>query len=126
MIPRLISTVFGIGYAPVAPGTMGSLVAACIWWMWRPAEPLQWAVAAAAAAIGIWSCSELVKQESVKDPSKADIDEFAGMWIALAGLPHTAVAAVSAFLVFRALDISNNSPFRHVMFSPSPGSASRR
>ena len=114
MLARLIGTVFGAGYSPVAPGTAGSLVAVAVWWLWFPETSIQWSIAVVATVVGLWASHELSRQEADKDPSKVVIDEFAGMWIALAGLPHTLTAAFAAFLIFRALDITKIPPMKQL------------
>lgn len=118
LLARIIATVFGAGYSPIAPGTAGSLVAVGIWWLWFPEPSIQWSAAAAATVVGLWASHELSRQESDKDPSKVVIDEVAGMWIALAGLPHTFAAAIAAFLIFRALDITKIPPMKQLEHLP--------
>lgn len=46
---KLIATSFGAGYSPVAPGTMGAVVAVAVWYvLWLNLDycALQWTLAA--------------------------------------------------------------------------------
>ncbi|HMB80577.1 MAG TPA: phosphatidylglycerophosphatase A, partial [Vicinamibacterales bacterium] len=58
MIKRVglaIATVFGVGYAPVAPGTFGSAAGLLLWWL-LPASPVVQGVTIVALFIaGSWS-----------------------------------------------------------------------
>ena len=54
-----------------------------------------------------------------KDPGKINIDEVAGMTVALIGLPKTAVVWFTAFLVFRFFDIVKPPPIRRLEYLPA-------
>ncbi|MGA9794094.1 MAG: phosphatidylglycerophosphatase A [Rhizomicrobium sp.] len=121
---RMVATVFGIGFAPIAPGTVASLVAL----------PLAWAIAHASnrfvlllagifvGAIGAWACELYVRAKKDKDPSECVIDEVAGQWIACAFISgsygmfsaHTLLGYALAFVLFRALDISKLWPINWI------------
>ena len=55
--------------------------------------------------IGTWSANEYAAKAGIKDPSEVVIDEVAGMWISLLFLPREVILFLSAFLLFRILDI---------------------
>ena len=81
---RFVASGLGSGYAPVAPGTVGSLVAMALGVAMLHLAPaaLPFAVIGATLA-GLWS----VRAAGVEDdPGWVVIDEFAGMWIAM--LPY--------------------------------------
>lgn len=83
-----IATFFGIGRAPFAPGTMGSLAAALIaagllqlsygWFILLPAAVLVCLLGTVA------SDSYMRRQPGAHDPSEIVIDEVAGQWITYA------------------------------------------
>ncbi len=112
---KLSATVFGIGYLPIAPGTWASLAAVCLWYFLQQSldfsASLQLIAVGSSLLIGIWSS---VRLENVwgKDPSKIVIDEWAGMWITLLFLPADWRILLSAFVVFRILDIWKPSIIR--------------
>jgi phosphatidylglycerophosphatase A len=104
------ATVFGVGYAPVAPGTFGSAVGLFIWWL-LPASPLVQATAIVALlAIGSWSGSIVERQLGKTDPGQIVIDEVMGMLITLFMNPVGWIGALGAFLLFRVADIIKPYP----------------
>ncbi len=112
MIATLLSTVFGIGYARIAPGTIASAVALPFAWamlaIWGP-YPLV-AASLAVYAIGVWSTGEYARRTAKNDPSECVIDEVAGQWLACAAAPLSPAGFVLAFVLFRLFDISKLWP----------------
>lgn len=108
-VARLVASGFGSGYAPVAPGTVGSVVALVLGV--GLAAWSGWALAAAcvlACGAGLWAVAASGAKD---DPGWVVIDEFAGMWITLLPLGHVSPwGALAAFGVFRVLDISKPGP----------------
>src|SRR5688572_20668523 len=75
---------FGAGLSPVAPGTVGSLVALLPYLWLRTAEPWGLVVVIVATfAIGVWCSGWIIGTLKVEDPGIVVIDEFVGQWIAL-------------------------------------------
>lgn len=108
---RVVGSVFGAGFSPFAPGTVGALVALLIWWLiaqyWPAFEThssFQFIIILIACIIGTWSSDKL---EVVwgKDPSKVVVDELAGMWISLFLIPVNNLNLILGFFIFRLLDI---------------------
>ena len=105
-----IATTGGLGYAPIAPGTFGSLAGVLLWWL-LPATPLAQAVAIAVVfAIGTWSASVAERHFGRTDPGPVVIDEVLGMLVTFFMNPVTGSGAVLAFLLFRAADIVKPYP----------------
>ena len=101
-----IATSGPAGYAPVAPGTVGSLVGLVVYFLiagWS--LPAQLVAAAAIAVVGIWAGGVAAKHFNRSDPSHVVIDEVAGQVVTLVGLGWSWPTALLGFLVFRALDI---------------------
>jgi phosphatidylglycerophosphatase A len=117
---RSVATVFGIGYAPVAPGTVASLVALPIAWIiTRFAGRFALLLAGIlVGAIGAWACELYVLAKKDKDPSECVIDEVAGQWIACAFVSvaygiysiHSILGYLLAFILFRVFDITKPWP----------------
>lgn len=105
-----IATCGGVGKAPVAPGTWGSLAAIPLFLIIRR---LSWkgylAVVAALAAVGI-KAADVAEQSWGKDPGQVVIDEVVGMLLTLLARPRGLKAIVAAFLVFRVLDVVKPPP----------------
>ena len=122
-LPNTISTWFGCGYSPKAPGTAGSaaaigialLIEYCGQW-----PPLAFAVLAAAVSLpAIWAAGETARQAQVKDPQYVVVDEVVGQWLALAGARVLNWKAwLAAFLLFRLFDIWKPPPARQLEALP--------
>lgn len=108
-VSRLIASGFGSGFAPVAPGTVGSLVALAFGALLLIASG--WALPLAivlATLVGLWVIGPA---GGADDPGWVTIDEFAGQWIAL--LPLSApspLGLLAAFALFRLFDITKPGP----------------
>ena len=107
MITRLIVTVFGLGYLPVAPGTWASLAAALVAWgiIDIISESGLILVTALCLALGIWAPQKYIERTGSKDPSEIVIDEIGGMWLSLLLVPKIWWAYGLAFVAFRLFDI---------------------
>lgn len=112
----ILSTGFGAGFVPGAPGTAGAFIAMVIWYalylVLSPAA-LLWATIALVAVTlvaGAWT-SGIMERYWGEDPRCVVIDEYLGTWIPMlaAAVPgnHTATAllALLGFAAFRVIDI---------------------
>jgi phosphatidylglycerophosphatase A len=107
-----VASVFGAGYAPVASGTVGSLVTAVAIWL-LPLTPFRIAVALVVVTLlGIWAGGRVERVLGRKDPGLIVIDEVAGMLLSVLGLPRSLPVLISAFLLFRLFDIWKPFPAR--------------
>ncbi len=130
----------GVGYFPIAPGTLGSLVGAGIYlstWDWiydlleanasqKRLSPLYISTPLLASMlllivlvtmIGIWAASRAERLVRKKDPSMVVIDEVAGQMIALLSVQFwlpTWWSILSAFILFRVFDIWKPYPIRRL------------
>jgi phosphatidylglycerophosphatase A len=108
-----VSTAFGSGYAPVAPGTAGSAVGVFLF-LGLSHLPSIWIVLCTVALffVGVWVSAETEKLVGQKDPPSVVVDEVVGQWISLWWVPLTPVHVGLAFVLFRFFDIIK--PFRRV------------
>jgi phosphatidylglycerophosphatase A len=105
---------FGAGLAPVAPGTVGTL--------------LGWAIAAALAdmspalmlglvallfLVGLWACEVTGRHLGVSDHGSIVWDEVVAFLLVLAIIPAEPAWQLAAFVLFRAFDILKPPPIRH-------------
>ncbi len=109
-----IATVGGIGHVPWASGTVASVAAVGVWYWWHPNAWTQVGVISVVAATGVWAAGWWAQRLGKDDPSQVVVDEVAGMWIALAGLPRSVIVAGAALLLFRLLDIGKCPPMRQL------------
>jgi phosphatidylglycerophosphatase A len=109
MLALAVATVGGVGYAPVAPGTFGSLVAVPL--LPALAGVRAWSVvayvAAVAALIGaaVWAAGRAEEALGGHDHACIVVDEVAGLVVAGIFLPGTWRAAALAFVLFRLFDV---------------------
>ncbi len=107
----LLATGFGSGLAPVAPGTFGSAAALPLYFLlWSLPAPLYLLVVVAVFFLGAWSAGQLSKDLGVHDHGGIVIDEFVGVWIALAFCPPVWWLLALGWLAFRLFDIVKPPP----------------
>lgn len=104
------ATVCYLGYSPVAPGTVGTLAAAAVYWWLVPNLWVLAVLAAASTALGVWAGGVAEKVWARHDPRRVCLDEFASYFIAVAFLPKTLFFAAAAFLLNRVFDILKPFP----------------
>ncbi len=115
-----VATGAGAGFAPVAPGTFGSLVGIAVFALIAPFGALAVAVAALLLTVaGVWAAGEAERIFARSDDGRIAIDEVAGQLVALWPLtwiaPDRATAPLpllAGFLAFRAFDIAKPGPVR--------------
>lgn len=104
-----IATVGPVGYAPVASGTAGSLVALPFLpslAVLRDGSALGYAaLVVALVVLAVWAAGEAERAIGGHDHSTIVIDEVAGMVLSGAFLPPTWLAAGVAFVFFRVFDV---------------------
>lgn len=107
LLARMCATCFGLGYFPFASGTFTSLVAVLAYVLFPSLRDLSGMAFTVfcLTALGVWS-GNVMEEVHEKDPSIVTIDELAGQWIALAGLPVAPLSCLLAFLFFRFFDIA--------------------
>jgi phosphatidylglycerophosphatase A len=110
---RVIATAFGSGYSPVAPGTAGSAVGVLLFWpLAGVAWPWQLAAVALVFLVGAVAAGHVARAAGREDPGIVVVDEVAGQWITLAGLPFTPAVAAAGFVLFRVMDVVKPWPAR--------------
>jgi len=103
----------GVGRLPRGPASAATVAGAALVALARPSRVEHAALVAAAivggalATDGQWSAEE-------PDPQRIVIDEVAGVWTALLGIPITPGRCVAAAVVFRVLDKLKPGPIGFV------------
>jgi phosphatidylglycerophosphatase A len=98
------------GYAPIAPGTAGSVVGLCL--IFISSDPVVLGILIVVVFIlGVYLSSAFSTPDH-PDPSFVVIDEVVGMWVSLFLIPPTVLTCAVAFLGFRFLDIVKPFPAR--------------
>src|SRR5712691_9149760 len=134
----------GVGYFPIAPGTMGSLVGVGIFvklqpvifdfyqtYLWHHGGDddawrlfglsLFWTsvlmiLVIALSLIGIWAASRAERLFGKKDPKQVVIDEVVGQLVTFVFVFHSIglIGIIIGFVLFRAFDIIKPYPIRRV------------
>jgi phosphatidylglycerophosphatase A len=130
----------GVGYFPIAPGTLGALVGVAVYlgvwsglyavletsalrarlsllYVFSPQFAVMLLLIFLVTMIGVWAATRAEKLLQRKDPSVVVIDEVAGQMIALLSGPFwlpTWWSVLSACILFRAFDIWKPYPIRRL------------
>lgn len=103
---RLIYTGLGLGLAPKAPGTFGTLLGIPLYWL---LTDLGWAgylaITAVVSGSGWWAAHKAEADLGRHDAPEVVIDEVAGYLITMFLAPNLPWAWVWGFLFFRLFDI---------------------
>ena len=101
-----VATAGGVGLAPLAPGTFGSLAGVALWALLARAGAAALALGIALVVpLGIWSAGRAQALWGRHDDGRIVIDEVAGQLLALAFLPLRLEVALTGFALFRLFDI---------------------
>jgi len=100
------------GYAPVAPGTVGSALGLLLLAAIRYANVpfLEVGVLAGVVVLGVWASGVGERHAGREDPGFVVIDEVAGMLLTMIATPLTWPTAIVGFLAFRVFDILKPFP----------------
>jgi phosphatidylglycerophosphatase A len=116
-----LATGCGIGYAPKAPGTFGSLLGVLLVWL------LQWlalptvvhvVVAVLLLLVGVPICGRAATLCGREDPPQVVYDEIAAFLIVFAFTELTLLSAAIGFGWFRLFDIAKPWPIRRLEHLP--------
>ncbi len=110
---HLLASGFGAGLAPVAPGTVGTLVAVPLYWGLKSYHPgLYLAAIVVGFVVGVYVCSRVSCDLGHEDHPAIVWDEVVGFWVAMIGTPLTWPALLVGFVLFRLFDIWKPWPIR--------------
>ncbi len=115
-IHKIIASGLGTGFAPIAPGTAGSILGVFLFWIFnylltgfnissRMILPLNLFAIIFVMFIGVYSIKKVHKQWE-HDASQIVIDEIIGVWIAAFAIPLMWKYYLYAIILFRFFDIT--------------------
>lgn len=111
---KVLSTFFGLGFVPPAPGTLASLTAALLYKFFL--HSLSWPVYAALIlvlfVVGVRAASVYARALGQKDPGTIVIDEVCGQLITYILVPGLWVNVAVGFFFFRVFDVIKPYPIR--------------
>ena len=103
----------GSGAAPFAPGTVGTLLGALLFWLLPPLTPVIYAAGILATTVfGVWLCGRTAQDIGVHDHGGIVWDEFVGYWITMFMAPPGIGWLVVGFVLFRVFDIIKPWPIK--------------
>ena len=106
---------FGSGLSPVAPGTMGTLVAIPFAFALKSLGPVGfWIVLVFLFFLGVLLCEQVSRKLGVHDHGGIVWDEMVGYWLSIAFVPLQWQWLLAAFLLFRFFDIIKPWPIRKI------------
>ena len=114
LLRRVVATGLGLGLAPYAPGTAGSLGGLLLAWLVgsQGGAGMLLGGTCLVAALGTWAASSAERLFGREDPPCVVVDEIAGQMVSLLYLPLTLRSLLCGFLLFRLLDITKPFPIR--------------
>lgn len=112
VVLRALASGLGVGYAPLAPGTFGTLLALPLWYLGQGHGAVHFGLLAGVLALSLPSASAERKATGRADPPSVVIDEVAGMLLAATGIPWGWEPVVTLFALFRLFDVAKFGPAR--------------
>lgn len=110
-----IAVLGGLGYAPLAPGTIASLTGGLpTAWALSAIQSPGWRGASLLLLLIIsWlACEAAARKLGKKDPQEVVVDELAGTVVTLYSLPVNGLTLAAGFVLFRIFDIWKPWPIR--------------
>ncbi len=121
LLSKVISTFFGLGYFPVAPGTITSLVVilAYKFYLYQLSWPLYLLIIFFLFVVGVYTSTKFSAESNKKDPRKIVIDEACGQLLVLFRMPEAWFPVLASFILFRVFDIVKPYPIKKVEALPA-------
>ena len=111
----LVAFGFGAGLSPVAPGTVGTLVAIPIFLLANSLSPPAYvAIILVLFYFGVIACTNCQRHLKVSDHPGIVIDEIIGFMITMAFCPASIASILGGFVLFRLFDILKPWPIRWI------------
>jgi phosphatidylglycerophosphatase A len=121
LLSKVISTFFGLGYFPVAPGTITSLVVilAYKFYLYQLSWPLYLLIIFFLFVVGVYTSTKFSAESNKKDPRKIVIDEACGQLLVLFRMSEAWFPVLASFILFRVFDIVKPYPIKKVEALPA-------
>lgn len=113
-LTKLAATGLYSGYAPIAPGTAGSLVAVALFLLPGFEQPMTLSIITLIVFFIGAAVSAQMEKILGDDPPVVVIDEIVGQWITFLFIPKTLGMIALGFILFRVFDIFKPPPARNV------------
>jgi phosphatidylglycerophosphatase A len=111
----LLASGFGVGYSPVAPGTLGTLIAIPVYYFLSEIpSPLYEITLIGFFFLSVWVSENAERLFGKKDDQRIVIDEIIGFLITMLWVPKTIRFVIIGFFLFRFFDILKPFPIRRL------------
>jgi phosphatidylglycerophosphatase A len=111
----ILATGFGVGYSPIAPGTLGTLVAIPVYYfLSNISSPIYEITLIGFFFLSVWISENAEIFFGKKDDQRIAIDEMMGFLITMLWVSKTIRFIIVAFFLFRFFDILKPFPIRHL------------
>jgi phosphatidylglycerophosphatase A len=111
----VLATGLGVGYSPIAPGTMGTLLSIPIYlFLSQIPSPLYELTLLTFFFLASWISEQAQKYWATKDDQRIVIDEMMGFLITMLWIPRTIFFISMGFILFRFFDILKPFPIRRL------------
>lgn len=119
LIIKSIATLFGIGFSPILPGTLGTLVAMILYFFTKGNLLILCSITSFLLIAGFPVIATAEKQFGYKDPAPIVLDELIGYMVCMIGIHYSFKSALVGFLIFRIIDIFKPPPIKTIQKLPS-------
>jgi len=110
-VTLLLASNFGLGYAPVASGTFGTLAGIPLYYLLAELSPITYSLVwLLLLGLSFWVAEQAGRYYHVVDDGRIVIDELLGYLTTVAWLPFSWTTAGLGFLLFRLFDITKPPP----------------
>jgi phosphatidylglycerophosphatase A len=111
----VLATGFGVGYSPVAPGTLGTLIAIPVYYfLSNIPSPIYEITLIGFFFLSVWISENAEIFFGKKDDQRIVIDEMMGFLITMLWVPKTILFVTIGFFLFRLFDILKPFPIRRL------------
>jgi phosphatidylglycerophosphatase A len=103
---KFLATACFTGYIPFAPGTMGTLFGALVYWFCFPQNNIMsFIIVMVVIAASVHICGKAEDIFQNKDDQRIVLDEVAGIFVSMLFLPHSIAVLLAGIVLFRIFDI---------------------
>jgi phosphatidylglycerophosphatase A len=111
----VLATGFGVGYSPIAPGTLGTLIGIPVFYfLSNISSPIYEITLVGFFFLSVWISENAEIFFGKKDDQRIVIDEIMGFLIAMLWLPKRILFIIVGFFLFRFFDILKPFPIRRL------------
>ena len=111
----LFATGFGVGYSPIVPGTLGTLLAIPLYlFLSEIPSPIYELTLMGFFFLSVWISERAEQFFGKKDDRRIVIDEIMGFFITMLWLEKSLFVIIMGFILFRFFDILKPFPLRNL------------